>query len=164
MVLAKEEGIANAGCTVIVEKVIEKYPDGRLDILTRGQRRFEILSLNDDKDYLQAEVNFFEDDDLDQPPEDLRVQALTHYQALVALPSARERGDPILTDPQLSFQLAQSLPDLDFLNILLRQRSETRRLKQLNTYLAEYIPRQRNIERIKALVPNNGFGGKPAGV
>ena len=27
----------------VVEKVIERYPDGRMDILTRGQRRFEIL-------------------------------------------------------------------------------------------------------------------------
>ena len=33
--LAKEEGIVNAGCTVMVEKVLEMYPDGRMDILTR---------------------------------------------------------------------------------------------------------------------------------
>ena len=45
IVLAKDEGIVNAGCTVMVEKVLEMYPDGRMDILTRGQRRFEILQL-----------------------------------------------------------------------------------------------------------------------
>src|SRR5213082_477318 len=56
IVLAKENGILNAGCTVMVEKVLEMYPDGRMDILTRGQRRFEIVSLNEEKDYLQAEV------------------------------------------------------------------------------------------------------------
>src|SRR5438067_2796119 len=32
IVLAKDEGIVNAGCTVIVDKVLEMYPDGRMDI------------------------------------------------------------------------------------------------------------------------------------
>ena len=72
--------------------------------------------------------------------------------------------EPDLEDPQLSFQLAQAVPDLDFLNALLRQRSENVRLKELNQYLAAYIPRQRTIERMKELAPTNGFGGKPAGL
>ena len=33
------------------------------------------------------------------------------------------------------------------------------RLKQLNQYLAEYIPRQRAIERVQGVAPTNGFGG-----
>jgi hypothetical protein len=69
-----------------------------------------------------------------------------------------------LADRQLSFQLAQSLPDLEFLNALLRLRSETGRLKELNQYLAAYIPRQRAIERMRELAPTNGSGAKPAGI
>ena len=38
IVLAKDDGIVNAGCTVAVEKLLQKYPDGRMDVLTRGQR------------------------------------------------------------------------------------------------------------------------------
>src|SRR6476619_4043233 len=53
IVLAKQDGIVNAGCTVAVEKVLEMYPDGRMDIITRGNRRFEIVSLNEEKDFLQ---------------------------------------------------------------------------------------------------------------
>jgi len=34
----------------------------------------------------------------------------------------------------------------------------------LNRFLAEYIPRQRVIERMRQLAPTNGFGGKPAGL
>ena len=34
-----------------------------LDVLTRGERRFEIEGLNEEKDYLQAEVSFFDDED-----------------------------------------------------------------------------------------------------
>jgi Lon protease-like protein len=164
VVLAKEDGIVNAGCTVTVEKLLQMYPDGRMDVLTRGQRRFEILSLNEEKDYLQAEVNFFDDDDSTAPPPELRNQAVSHYQALAQLPGAQPRPDPDLADPQLSFQLAHQLPDLDFLSALLRHRSETERLKQLNQYLAAYVPRQRTVERMKGLAPTNGFGGRPAGL
>src|ERR1051325_11969144 len=69
MVLAKEDGIVNAGCTVVVEKVLQMYPDGRLDILTRGQRRFEIQRLEQEKAYLQAEVEFFDDEEFAKPPD-----------------------------------------------------------------------------------------------
>jgi hypothetical protein len=46
----------------------------------------------------------------------------------------------------------------------LRHRSETERLKQLNHYLAQYIPRQRTVERMKELAPTNGHGATPAGL
>ena len=160
IVLAREDGIVNAGCTVIVEKLNEMFPDGRMNVLTRGKRRFEVLSLNEDKAYLQAEVRYFEDDDFRPPPAELRQQALEHYQALSKLESARDISEPDEQDPQLSFHLAQAVPDVNFLSVLLRQRSETGRLRELNEYLAQYIPRQRAIERVKALAPTNGYGGK----
>jgi Lon protease-like protein len=163
IVLAKEEGIVNAGCTVTVEKLMHMYPDGRMDLLTRGKHRFEIAELNDEKNYLQAEVEFFDDDDPDPAPAELRDRALENFKALLEIGGSRQR-EADLNDPQLSFQLAQELPDLDFLNALLRQRSESSRLKQLNQYLEQYIPRQRTIERIKAIAPTNGFGGKHAGM
>ncbi len=164
MVLAKGEGIVNAGCTVSVEKVIRVHPDGRMDILTRGRRRFEIQSLDEEKPYLRAQVDFFDDDDFSHVPDELRRQAIENYQNLRKITGTEQSEEPNLADAQLSFQLAQSLPDLDFLNRLLRHRSETDRLKQLNQFYAEYIPRQETIERIKAVAPTNGFGGKPAGL
>src|SRR5262249_11986391 len=124
----------------------------------------EIAALNEDQVYLQGEVRFFDDDDFSVTPSDVREEALERFKALDTLPGAEEHQPPDLNDPQLSFQLAQAVPDLDFLNGLLRQRSETARLKSLSAYLAEYIPRQRAIERMKSLAPTNGFGGKPAGL
>ena len=164
IVLAQEDGIVNAGCTVVVEKLTQMYPDGRMDVLTRGRRRFEIQSLNEEKSYLQAEVVFFDDDDLAPTSEELRDKALAQYRALSRLGVGRDHSEPDLKDTQLSFQLAQALPDLNFLNVLLRQRSETGRLQELNEYLSQYIPRQRAIHRMKALAPTNGHGGKPAGI
>ena len=163
VVLAKEDGILSAGCTVIVERVLETYPDGRMDILTRGLRRFEVVELSGEKAYLQAEVSFFDDDDAAPAPAELRDQALSNYREMSGL-GAAQGCEPDLDDPQLSFQLAQALPDLDFLHALLARRSETSRLKDLNHYLAEYIPRQRRIEHVKHLAPTNGFGGGTAGL
>jgi Lon protease-like protein len=164
IVLAMQDGIVNAGCTVAVEKVLEMYPDGRMDIMTVGKRRFEVVGLNEEKSYLQGEVNFFDDDDFTSPPPDVRQEALERYETLDALPGGSERDEPDLQDPQLSFQLAQALSDLDFLSGLLRQRSETARLKTLSAFLAEYVPKQRVIQRMKSLAPTNGHGAKPAGL
>jgi Lon protease-like protein len=164
IVLAGANGLANVGCTVTVEKVLQMYADGRMDIVTRGQRRFEIIGLNEERAWLEGEVTYFDDDDLAAPPEDLRLQALEHYKALRAFDGAAGRDDPDLADRQLSFQLAQSLPDMDFLNALLQLRSETGRLKELNQYLGAFVPRQRMVERMRELAPTNGHGAKPAGI
>jgi ATP-dependent Lon protease len=160
VVLAKEDGIVNVGCTVRVQKVLEIYPDGRLDVVTQGERRFEILTLNEEQVYLQAEVRYFDDTDFAVPPDDLRVQVLDHYNNLIHLDSSRGHTEPDLRDPQLSFQLAPAVPDVDFLHMLLRNRSEADRLKELNQYLEEYIPRRRLIERIRQVAPTNGYGGR----
>ena len=164
IVLAKEEGIVNAGCTVRIEKLLHTYPDGRMDLLTRGQDRFEILDLNQEKSYLQATVEFFDDDDIAAVPGELRDRALANYNTLRGLTDMEERGVVDLDDPQLSFQLAQGLPDLDFLNTLLRTRSEAQRLRELSEFLTQYIPRQKHIVRVRQVAPGNGFGGKPAGM
>jgi len=164
IVLAKDDGIVNAGCTVMVEEVLKTYPDGRLDILTRGIRRFEIVDLNQEKTYLRGEVQFFDDDEPGPGPQDLRDQVLLQYRGLLDVGELRSPGDPVLTDPQLSFQLAQVLHDLDFLSVLLRNRSEAQRLKQLTEYLAQQVPRLREASRMRKLSPTNGHSSAPSGI
>ena len=54
------------GCTARIVRVIKQYPDGRMDILTRGERRFTIEDLHEEKPYLEGSVRFF--DDVEEPP------------------------------------------------------------------------------------------------
>ena len=164
IVLAKEEGIVNAGCTVVVERVVTRYEDGRLDIMTRGARRFEIVLLNEEKSYLRGEVEFYDDDEPGPAPETLQQEALLRYRALLELGEMRGYADPVLTDPQLSFQLSQAIQDMDFQSMMLRNRSEPDRLKQFNTFLAQYVPRMKQTSKMKKLAPLNGFGHKPTGL
>ena len=49
------------GCTASIQRVLKRYDDGRLDILTRGENRFEINEVVDHKPYLEAGVTFFDD-------------------------------------------------------------------------------------------------------
>ena len=163
IVLAKDDGIVNAGCTVVVEKVLKSYPDGRMDILTRGIRRFEIVGINQDKSYLRGEVEFFDDDEPGPAPADLQEKVLVQYRGIL---DAGELGEnePVLSDPQLSFQLAQVVQDTDFLSLLLRNRSEPSRLRQLADYLARLAPKLREASRMRKLAPLNGHGAAPSGM
>ncbi|MGH9567915.1 MAG: LON peptidase substrate-binding domain-containing protein, partial [Candidatus Angelobacter sp.] len=49
MVRARENAVAEVGCTAIVLKLNKQYEDGRLDISTEGKQRFSIVSLNHDR-------------------------------------------------------------------------------------------------------------------
>jgi Lon protease-like protein len=164
IVLAKQNGIANAGCTVAVDRVLKKYPDGRMDIIARGRRRFEILDLNQEEDVLRGQVEFFEDEDESPPPPELLQSAIEQYAGLRVAGQIRAHAEPNLADPQVSFQIAQGLDDLDFLNLLLRRRSETDRLRELKEFFSQSLQKQRQISRAKDLASKNGFGGKPAGL
>jgi Lon protease-like protein len=158
IVLAKDDGLLNAGCTAVVDKVLKSHPDGRMDILTRGVRRFEIVLLNQEKSYLRGEVTYFDDDEPGPADGEIRTEALRLYQSWM------EHGDSTkevqLEDAQLSFQLAQGIEDLDFLHFLLRTRSEPLRLKKLTEFLSEYVPRQRQTAIMKKLAPLNGRGAR----
>ncbi len=165
IVLARDDGIVNAGCTVIVEKVLKSYPDGKMDLITLGRRRFEVMMLNEEKEFLRGEVQFFDDDEEAPPPLELQHMALTQYKSLLESGVLKQvTPEPDLDDKQLSFQLAQGLQDPDFLHGLLRTRSEAQRLRALSDFLSQYIPRQRHIARVRQVAPGNGYGGKPTGV
>ncbi len=164
IVLEGEGGIAEAGCAVKVEKILRMYPDGRMDILARGLRRFEVLEVNDDEPCLEAKVAYFDDEDDAAPPAALTLQVLEQCKELLSIEGSQGRGEPDLTGPCLSFQIAQYVPDPEFQATLLRSRSENARLKQLSEFLASFIPRRRAIERMKELAPTNGHGAAPAGL
>jgi Lon protease-like protein len=155
IVLAKEEGIVKIGCSATVQKVVRRYEDGRLDLLASGQRRFEIDSLNEDKSYLQAEVAFFDDDEAEDVPSDLRERALLAFSQLND--SDEESAIPTpSTNFRLSFQIARLLKDLDERQTVLSLRSENERLEHLVRVVPGYIAQQERITLAKRVGPLNG--------
>ena len=163
VVLAGEKGIVNTGCTASVDKILKKYPDGRMDLLTIGRRRFEIIMLNDEKPYLRGAVEFFDDEESSPIPPDVRERVMDAYNDIRTLQQS-EQFEPEMSDPQLSFQLAQVVPDLDFRQVLLSTRSEADRMRQLADFFPAYTSKQRQIRHARAVAPTNGHAKWPPGV
>jgi len=62
VIRALEQGVSDVGCTAEIVTVTKEYPDGRLDIVTEGRKRFEVLHLNQERSFLRAEVLLIEDE------------------------------------------------------------------------------------------------------
>jgi Lon protease-like protein len=157
VVQAGEGGILNLGCTATVENVVKEYPDGRLDIITLGRRRFEILFLDEAKPYLRGAVSFFEDDDFHEASVEARTMALACFE-LFRRQEEIEREAPSKDDPLLSFKVAAHIPDLSFRQTLLAMRSEADRITHINQFLPDYIAKLKRASHVRKVAPNNGHG------
>lgn len=62
VVLHTGSTIQSIGCLAGIDSVINRYDDGRLDILTIGTERFRIRSIYEDESYLQADMDLFHDE------------------------------------------------------------------------------------------------------
>ena len=164
VVQAGEKGIVNTGCTATIEKVLKEYPDGRMDLLTVGRRRFEIIMLNDEKPYLRGAVEFFDDEESEPITPEVRKRVMEAYNDIRALEKDETVDDPELSDPQLSFQLAQLVPDLNFRQVLLATRSEADRMRRLAEFFPVYSSRQRQIKHARTVAPRNGHAKWPPSV
>ena len=156
VVLVKEDGIVNIGCTATVDQVVQRYADGRLDLLAIGRRRFEIISVDEDRSYLRADIEFFNDEELSEVPAELRHRAIAGYQRLREIETPEVLVEPQLDGPQLSFQLAQFISDLDTRQTVLALRSEVERLEFLVSILPGYLAKLEKMAAAKKLAPLNG--------
>jgi Lon protease-like protein len=157
VILANEKGIVNTGCTALIDKVLREYPDGRMDILARGRRRFEIMMLNDERPFLRGSVEFFDDEEESPVAPEARQRAIDGYREV-----SKEAVD--LDQPQLSFRLAQPVVDLGFRQSMLTSRSEADRIRQLADFFPVHNLRQRRIQHVKEVAPRNGHGRGVSGI
>ncbi|MCW5962666.1 MAG: LON peptidase substrate-binding domain-containing protein [Bryobacterales bacterium] len=159
IVLSHEQGIANIGCSVLVETVMQRHDDGRMDILCRGSRRFEIVQLNEEKDYLRATVQFFDDDESDggkRATDELRAATMDAWRFLAERVAEGPIPDLDADDPRISFELGQTVGDVNLRQVLLQMRSEAERLQHLLTYFRTFETRQARIAEARRLAPTNG--------
>lgn len=162
VVLASEKGVVKTGCTATIDRVLQRYPDGRMDIVTRGRRRFEIVRLNDERVFLRGTVEFFDDDNESAPASpEIHKLAVEGYNEMQDLASDPRLAPEQAANPQLSFQLAQDVPDLGLRQLLLSTRSEAERLRHLASFFPGYLQKQRRLQRVRDLAPRNGHSHSP---
>ncbi len=141
VVRASSDGVADIGCTAEIMSVTKKYDDGRMDILTRGVERFEVIHVNNDRSFLQAEISVVQDEDEPRKPTAQLVTQAVRLHAEIAKLAGAEPSGPDEHAGKLSFLLAGSLPlDLDFKQNLLSTLSEAKRLEAVIGYLEAVLP------------------------
>jgi Lon protease-like protein len=155
IVRALNNGIAEVGCTAEIVEVVKTYEDGRLDIVTQGQTRFEVVQVNEERSFLQGEVVYFEDEGAETGGQQLEQLLELHAQAIQVLGADVEV--PEAGESDVSFQLAAIMPfDLDFKQTLLGMRSEAERVKSLLEYYRAVLPNLRRAVHARKKSGGNG--------
>jgi Lon protease-like protein len=155
VVRAVENGIAEVGCVAEIVEVTKTYEDGRLDIVTQGQTRFRVLRLDQERNFLRGEVQYFEDEG--SSPIAGEVAALLELHAQVISLLGADTQVPSADEPDLSFQLASVMPfDLDFKQTLLGMRSEKDRIHALLEYYRALLPNLKRAVQARKKAGGNG--------
>ncbi|GAB4380060.1 MAG: LON peptidase substrate-binding domain-containing protein [Calditrichia bacterium] len=151
----------NAGCTARIVEVLKRYASGRMDILVQGERRFEGVEVFHDKVYLQAKVEYFDDEAEDYAPEmeEISEKAYHLLKELVKLSRRQELPLPetVLEPKILSFLIAGSYgfssPEKQE---FLEMKSTTARLEREVKSLEKIIERIKLSQEIEKIVKGNG--------
>jgi Lon protease-like protein len=159
VVRAKSDGLAVIGCMAKIVTVLNRYPDGRMDILCEGVERFEIEVLDNSRSYLQAEVDTFVDDGPDASRAQ-REQCLALHFEVTELAGGEHNSAASLQmdlDHPISMMLAWMLPvDLDFKQTLLGTRSDAERTAKLLAFYNAVLPKLRRGAQTSRAVGRNG--------
>jgi len=154
IIRAEQEGLADVGCTAEIVAVTKTYPDGRMDIVTEGRERFELLEVNEERAFLRADVLYF-DDEPDRPPEKEVLHAVDLHREILTIGGAQQSLPE--SQAQISFYLAGSLPlDLDFKQALLEMRSESERISAIVTAFESILPKLRRAVQARQKAGGNG--------
>lgn len=145
VVRGEPERLAVIGCTARIVRVLERFADGRMEILCEGTRRFEIEGLDDSRNFLQADVEFFEDEGQGSTRGEREECAALHY-ATLHLAGIDVPATHLDLNGPVAFQLADALPsDLGFKQQLLGSRSDAERTARLRDFYQEMLPRLRDM-------------------
>ena len=156
VVRAQEEGLAVIGCTARILRVLNRYNDGRLDILCQGDTRFEIAMLENSRPFLEAEVDFFDDDGTWASRELREECAALHFEAM-ELAGIEVATMHLSLDGPVSFALAAALPaDLGFKQQLLGMRSDEERTERLRDFYQAVLPKLREGAKAAKSSGHNG--------
>ena len=151
IIRAKEEAFVNTGCTAEIINVLKSYPDGRMNILVEGQKRFEVLQVNQERSFLQAEVFYLEDESDPAATADVE-KALALHGEIMELAGARAEETEKANAAQLAYRLAGSLPfDPDFQQALLEMNSEAERVRAIISFFERILPALHRSARAKHL-------------
>jgi Lon protease-like protein len=156
IVWLSDDGLKEIGCSARITKVLERFEDGRLNILVEGTTPFRLLRRIDDLPYPAGDVEPLADDAEGADDAEAIAAARRRYADLVA-EVTEERPDAAALAKLDAYGMAATLDvALEAKQQLLELRSERDRLEQLEALFAEALSRIRHAERAAERAQGNG--------
>ena len=131
LVFADDDGMRGTGTRAAVVEVLERFPDGRLNIVVEGRDRFRIVQETSGRSFDTAEVEDLRDEETGTPNQQDLAECLQAYQRLADAAGA-EPAELDQSGASVAFQIAAGIdfaPELK--QELLELRSEGERLVKL---------------------------------
>jgi Lon protease-like protein len=155
IVWASDDGLRPIGCACEIAEVLERMPDGRMNLVARGTRAFRIETRQDELPYPAGAVEFLPDAD-ETVDDEVAGAAHDAYAELVEQATDRTPDrDEIAA--MSAYEMAATVEfGLDAKQGLLDLRSESARLRLLVRLFRAALKRLDFVERAQARAKSNG--------
>jgi Lon protease-like protein len=155
IVWLSDDGLRTTGCACEIAEVLERLPDGRLNLIARGTRVFRIEARQEELAYPAGTVEFL-DDRAEEVDAEAAEAAHAAYAELVRQATDRAPEADQL-EAMSAYEMAATVEfGLDAKQGLLDLRSETARLKLVTRLFRAAIKRLDYVERAQARARSNG--------
>jgi Lon protease-like protein len=155
LVLADEDGIRDVGTRAGVIEVLERFDDGRLNVVVEGRERFRLVELTEGRAYATAEVVEI-DDETDEPSEEEVEECLAAYDRVVKAADA-ELEELDFDADSIAFQIAARVDfGTEVKQGLLELQSERERVLRLAPMLDQAADAVRRDREIRDRASGNG--------
>jgi Lon protease-like protein len=155
IVWVADDGLRPVGCACEIAEVLERMPDGRLNLVARGTRPFRIETRQEELPYPAGVVEFLFDR-AEEPDAAAAEDAHAAYAKLVEQATDRT-PDPEEIAGMSAYEMAATVEfGLDAKQGLLDLRSESARLKLVARLFRAAIKRLDFVERAQARARSNG--------
>jgi Lon protease-like protein len=156
IVWLSDEELKVVGCACRIERVLERMPDGRVNILTRGTTPFRLVERQDGLPYPAGVVELLEDEGTYWPGTEAEQAARAVYADLVEQ-ATDSRPEPEVLAKMGAYEMAGTIEfGLDAKQQLLEMRSETERLELLTRLLRATLGRLSFVDRAETRARSNG--------
>ena len=156
VVLANTQGIAATGCTASITSLVKRYPDGKMDILTRGELPFQVKQIFDEQPYYEAAIECLDEapEPYPAPSPELRDAYEQCHWLLFNRGPNKLQGSARLSP---AYAMAHSLPlPPEDKQALLEMRDESARQAHLLAQLREWLPRLLDLNERRGRARGNG--------
>ena len=156
IVFFDEGKMAQVGCTARITHILERYEDGRIDLLVGGERRFQVINIFDSEAYLTADVETM--DETDEPlKREMQQRVITQHMRLLELAGRTVRPSLYEDQDKLSYVIAPNAgltpqQKQEVLELL----TENQRIDYLIEHLEGLIPKIERMEELRKKIQSNG--------